>query len=75
MTVQEPDNQIHRIRSGYKKGSKIILIISCEPEHAKTREQKIKKVFQEKFIQHSDGLEHFIGDCNEMMKIMIDICK
>ena len=75
MTVQEPDNIIHRIQQGYKKGSEIILIIACEPEDAKIREQKIKKAFKEnkKFVQHSDGSEHFKGDCNEMMKIMMDI--
>ena len=34
-----------------------------------------KKAFNEKFEKHPDGPEHFIGDCNEMMKIMMDICK
>lgn len=73
MTTQYPDTQIDRIRQGYKKGSLMLLIISCEPKDAKIREQKIKKAFNEKFEQHPDGPEHFIGDCNEMMKIMMDI--
>jgi hypothetical protein len=74
MTVQEPDNHIYRIRNGYKKGSKILLLISCDEDQAKIRENKIKSEFIKKFERHTDGNEHFIGDYKEMIRIISNIC-
>jgi hypothetical protein len=53
MTVQKPDNHIYRIRNGYKKGSKILLLISCDEDQAKIRENKIKSEFIKKFERHN----------------------
>lgn len=74
MSVQFPNNQIDRLKQGYKKGSKILFIACCKPEEARERETKIKNELKKKFKNHTDGIEHFIGDYKEMMKIMMDIC-
>ena len=74
MSVQFPNNQIDRLKQGYKKGSKILFIACCKPEEARERETKIKNELKKKFKNHTDGIEHFIGDYKEMMRIMMDIC-
>jgi len=74
MSVQLPNNQIDRLKQGYKKGSKILFIACCKPEEARERETKIKNELKKKFKNHTDGIEHFIGDYKEMMRIMMDIC-
>lgn len=74
MSIQSANNQINRLKQGYKKGSKILFIACCKPEEARERETKIKNELKKKFKNHTDGVEHFIGDYKEMMKIMMDIC-
>ena len=74
MSIQSANNQINRLKQGYKKGSKILFIACCKPEEARERETKIKNELKKKFKNHTDGIEHFIGDYKEMMKIMMDIC-
>lgn len=74
MSVQSANNQIDRLKQGYKKGSKILFIACCKPDEARERETRIKNELKKKFKNHTDGIEHFIGDYKEMMKIMMDIC-
>ena len=74
MSVQSANNQIDRLKRGYKKGSKILFIACCKPDEARERETRIKNELKKKFKNHTDGIEHFIGDYKEMMKIMMDIC-
>lgn len=45
-TIQYPNNQIER---GYKKGSKILFIVCCEPQEARERETRIKIELKKKF--------------------------
>jgi hypothetical protein len=73
MSIQQPDNYISRIRTGYKKGSKIILIRSCDNKITRVIESKIRERFKREFLAHSDGHEHFIGDFNHMVKIINEI--
>lgn len=68
-TTQEPNNKINRLQN-YKKGSKILLIMECENEKVKSIEKNIKVIFDSKFKRHSDGYEHYIGDKDEMKKII-----
>jgi len=68
-TTQEPNNKINRLQN-YKKGSKILLIMECENEKVKSIEKNIKIIFDSKFKRHSDGYEHYIGDKDEMKKII-----
>jgi hypothetical protein len=72
-TVQEPDNQIIRLRS-YKKGSKIIMVLAVDRERVRSIETAIKTEFRSKFIRHRDGTEYFTGDVNEMRDIVIRHC-
>ena len=74
MSIQSANNQIDRLKQGYKKGSKIIIIACCKPDEARERETRIKNELKKKFKNHTDGIEHFIGDYKEMMRIMMDIC-
>ena len=68
-TTQEPNNKINRLQN-YKKGSKILLLMECENEKVKSIEKNIKVIFDSKFKRHSDGYEHYIGDKDEMKKII-----
>ena len=68
-TTQEPNNKINRLQN-YKKGSKILLVMECENEKVKSIEKNIKVIFDSKFKRHSDGYEHYIGDKDEMKKII-----
>ena len=68
-TSQEPNNKINRLQN-YKKGSKILLVMECENEKVKSIEKNIKVIFDSKFKKHSDGYEHYIGDKDEMKKII-----
>jgi hypothetical protein len=68
-TTQEPNNKINRLQN-YKKGSKILLVMECENEKVKSIEKNIKVIFDSKFKKHSDGYEHYIGDKDEMKKII-----
>lgn len=68
-TTQEPNNKINRLQN-YKKGSKILLVMECENEKVKSIEKNIKIIFDSKFKRHSDGYEHYIGDKDEMKKII-----
>ena len=68
-TTQEPNNKINRLQN-YKKGSKILLVMECENDKVKSIEKNIKVIFDSKFKRHSDGYEHYIGDKDEMKKII-----
>jgi len=68
-TSQEPNNKINRLQN-YKKGSKILLVMECENDKVKSIEKNIKVIFDSKFKRHSDGYEHYIGDKDEMKKII-----
>jgi len=70
MTIQSPDNYISRVRNGYKKGSKILLIRSCGHNTVKQIEQLICNKFKSEFEQHRDGHEHFIGCFKRMIQII-----
>lgn len=69
-STQLPDNMIYRLRK-YKKGSEIIMVLQCN--NVIETENKIRTLFKQKFIQHSDGHEHYYGDVNLMKKIIWDI--
>jgi len=72
-TVQGPDNQVHRLRS-YKKGSKIIMVLSVDKTEVRDIETAIKREFRDKFTRHTDGTEYFTGDVKEMRDIVIRHC-
>jgi len=74
-TKQHPNNYIDRVKSGYKKGSNIILIRYCSPDTVSEIETKIRKSFQThpEFSQHTDGHEHFNGCYKQMLKIINSI--
>ena len=72
-TVQEPDNQIKRLKA-YKKGSKIVITIAVDRERVRSIETAIKSEFTNRFTKHSDGTEYFTGDEKEMRDIVIRQC-
>jgi len=67
-TSQYANNKIKRLQQ-YKKGSKIILTVECGQNIIEI-ESKIRDKFKTEFISHSDGHEHFEGDCLKMKKII-----
>ena len=71
-TCQPANNFITRLRSGYKKGSFIIGILSCNPEDTTEIENTVKARFAATFTKHTDGSEYFIGDPSHMMDIIYD---
>lgn len=71
--TQIPNNVIDRLKSGYKKGSKILFIMNCDNDKVVSIETNIRKKFTEIFEKHEDGHEHFIGDSNEMIKTIFTI--
>ena len=71
--TQVPNNVINRLKSGYKKGSKILFIMNCDNDKVVSIETNIRKKFTEIFEKHEDGHEHFIGDSNEMIKTIFTI--
>ena len=74
-STQTPNNKINRLQS-YKKNSKILLVLECDNDRVESIEQNIKVIFDCKFKRHNDGYKHYIGDKDEMMKIIsIVVCK
>lgn len=71
--TQQSDNYINRIRTGYKKGSKILLVYSVPTDLVINIENQIKTTFKNIFIKHEDGHEHFYGNPDEMKKQIISI--
>jgi len=72
-TVQEPDNQIKRLKA-YKKGSRIVLVLAVEKANVRSIESAIKSEFTNRFTKHSDGTEYFTGPEKEMRDIVIRHC-
>jgi hypothetical protein len=72
-TVQEPDNQIKRLKA-YKKGSRIVLVLAVDKAHVRSIESAIKSEFTNRFTKHSDGTEYFTGPEKEMRDIVIRCC-
>jgi len=72
-TIQAPNNYLERVRSGYKKGSLILLERYCDAGAVTEIENKIKEAFKERFVQHQDGHEHFNGESDTMIRIINSI--
>jgi thiol-disulfide isomerase/thioredoxin len=71
-TVQNfPSLQIRRL-SDYKKGSQLLCTCICDYNIVFNIEKQIKELFNKKFNRHPDGTEYFIGNPNEMLKIIYD---
>jgi L-fucose mutarotase/ribose pyranase (RbsD/FucU family) len=70
-TSQYANNKIKRLTQ-YKKGSKIIITVECG-QNITEIESKIRDRFKTEFLSHSDGHEHFEGDCIKMKKIINSI--
>jgi len=73
-TTQAPNNKICRLLH-YKKGSKILFVMNCNNNKVGLIETNIKKTFKDQFKQHDDGFEHYIGDKDKMMDIIISVIK
>ena len=73
-TTQVPNNKICRLLH-YKKGSKILFVMNCNNNKVGLIETNIKKIFKDQFKQHDDGFEHYIGDKDKMMDIIISVIK
>lgn len=72
-TVQEPDNQIKRLKA-YKKGSRIVLVLAVDKANVRSIESSIKAEFTNRFPKHPDGTEYFTGPEKEMRDIVIQHC-
>lgn len=64
-TTQCIDNHIKRLKN-YTKGSEIVLSIQVSTKNVKDIETNIKNLFKEKYSNHEDGYEYFIGNKNTM---------
>ena len=71
-TIQKTASlQLKRLKD-YKKGSQLLCACRCNPEIVFDIEAKIKEIFGIKFNKHNDGTEYFIGNPNEMLKIIYE---
>mgnify|MGYP001172134295 CR=1 FL=1 len=61
---------LKRIKTGYKKGTRIINIFKCEAPFE--IEKKIKRAFNDKFKLIA-GTEYFEGNEQEMSQLFLDI--
>ena len=59
----------------YKKGSKILFVMICNNNKVGLIETNIKTISKDEFKQHDDGFEHYIGDKDKMIDIIISLIK
>lgn len=59
----------------YKKGSKILFVMICNNNKVGLIETNIKTISKDEFKQHDDGFEHYIGDKDKMIDIIISVIK
>ena len=57
----------------YKKGSELILIKKVPVDHVDVIERKVTRTFSLHFERHPDGLEYYIGDPEEMTRIIDNV--
>jgi len=69
-TIQAPNNVIDRLKNGYKKGSKILLVRTCNPSLTAEIENKVKVEFRKEFAKHTDGYEYFTGSPKQMITLI-----
>lgn len=71
-TIQKvPNLQIRRLKE-YKKGSQLLTVCICDYKNVFDVEEKLKKIFNEKFKKHLDGTEYFIGNPTVMANIIYE---
>lgn len=69
-----PTIMLKRIND-YKKGSQLLCACICSADKVKQIEKNLKKIFKNTFKRHEDGHEYFIGDPNQMLRIIYDNIK
>tara|TARA_B110000971_G_C19941762_1_gene469046 strand:+ start:128 stop:649 length:522 start_codon:yes stop_codon:yes gene_type:complete len=69
-TTQIPNNKINRLLN-YKKGSKILCVMNCNNDKVKLIETNIKTIFKQEFKNHQDGFEHYDGNKDKMIDIIL----